>query len=54
MQFAIGQPMPRTEDPRLVTGRGRFTDDVALPGQLYGHVLRSPHAHADVTGIDAD
>ena len=54
MQFAIGQPMPRTEDPRLVTGRGRFTDDVVLPGQLYGHVLRSPYAHADVAGIDAD
>ena len=54
MQFAVGQPMPRTEDPRLVRGQGRFTDDVNLPGQLYGHVLRSPHAHAEVRSVDVE
>ena len=35
MSFGIGQPVPRVEDPQLVTGAGRFTDDIDLPGQLY-------------------
>ena len=52
MQFGIGQPVPRTEDPRLLTGRGRYTDDVSVPGQAFGFVLRSPHAHADLGAID--
>ena len=51
-QFALGQSVPRTEDPRLLTGRGRYTDDFTLPRQAYGYVLRSPHAHAKIAGID--
>src|SRR5580704_15151315 len=51
-QFALGQSVPRTEDPRLLTGRGRYTDDFTLPRQAQGYVLRSPHAHAKITSID--
>lgn len=35
MKFGIGQPVPRTEDARLLTGGGRYTDDVSLPGQTH-------------------
>ena len=51
-EFAIGQPVPREEDPRLLTGGGEFLDDVNLGGQAWGHVLRSPHAHAEIRGMD--
>jgi carbon-monoxide dehydrogenase large subunit len=51
-QFALGQSVPRTEDPRLLTGRGRYTDDFVLLRQAQGYVLRSPHAHARIRGID--
>src|SRR5437879_10787955 len=51
-QFGIGQPVRRREDARFLTGAGQFTDDIDLPGQAYGHVLRSPHAHADIASID--
>jgi carbon-monoxide dehydrogenase large subunit len=49
----IGRPMPRLEDARLVTGRGRYTDDVSYPGQAWGAFVRSPHPHARIRGIDA-
>ncbi len=52
MRFAIGQPVPRTEDPRLLTGNGHYTDDVTLPHQAYAVFVRSPHAHADIKSID--
>ena len=52
VKFGIGQPVPRTEDPRFLTGQGRYVDDMNLPGQAYGHVLRSPHAHAMVKLVD--
>ena len=52
MKFGIGQSVPRTEDPRLVTGAGRFTDDVDLPGQLHAAFLRSPHAHGVIRRLD--
>src|SRR4051812_26832262 len=52
MPQTIGQPLRRKEDVRLLTGRGRYSDDVSLPGQAYAHVLRSPHAHARIRGID--
>ncbi|MBV9151046.1 MAG: xanthine dehydrogenase family protein molybdopterin-binding subunit, partial [Alphaproteobacteria bacterium] len=42
----IGQPVRRREDLRLLTGKGRYSDDVALPGQAYAVMVRSPHAHA--------
>jgi len=48
----IGAPLPRLEDPRLLTGAGRFADDVNLPGQTWGYVLRSPVAHAVIKRID--
>jgi aerobic carbon-monoxide dehydrogenase large subunit len=52
-KFGFGQAVPRTEDARLLTGRGRYTDDITLPGQLHAAVLRSPHAHADILSVDA-
>jgi carbon-monoxide dehydrogenase large subunit len=48
----IGKPLPRKEDERLVTGRGRFTDDFSLDGQAYAAIVRSPHPHARILGID--
>ena len=53
MKFGIGQPVPRTEDARLLTGGGRYTDDVSLPGQSYAVFVRSPYAHAAIRGIDS-
>ncbi|MBX6366644.1 MAG: xanthine dehydrogenase family protein molybdopterin-binding subunit [Rhodospirillales bacterium] len=50
-RFGIGQPVPRTEDPVLVQGRGRYTDDLALPGQAYAAIVRSPVAHGVLRGI---
>ena len=51
-EFAIGQGVPRFEDPRLVQGRGRYIDDVVYPGMAFGVVLRSPHGHAKIKSID--
>ena len=51
-RFGIGQPVRRTEDPRFLTGRGRYTDDVSPAGVTHAAVLRSPHAHARIRGID--
>ena len=51
-KFGIGQPVRRVEDQRLITGQGRYTDDINLPGQAYGYVLRSPTAHARITRLD--
>ena len=53
-EFAIGQPVSRLEDPRLLKGLGRYVDDLDLPGQAYAYILRSPHAHARIRAIDAD
>ena len=52
-KFGIGDSVRRVEDPRLLTGGGRYTDDTKLSqpaARMY--VLRSPHAHADITRID--
>ena len=49
MKFGVGQPASRLEDARLVTGRGRYTDDLSPEGCLHAAVLRSPHAHARFT-----
>ena len=51
-EFAIGQHVTRFEDPRLIQGGGRYTDDIQLPGMVHGIVLRSPHAHAKIKSID--
>ncbi len=48
----IGRSIRRVEDQRFLTGRGRYVDDIASPDCLWGHVLRSPHAHATIEGID--
>jgi len=51
-KFGLAQPIRRVEDPRLLLGHGRYTDDIRLPGMLYGVVLRSPHAAATINSID--
>ena len=51
-KFGIGQPVPRVEDPRFITGRGRYVDDIELPHQCYGVVVMSPHAHARIKRVD--
>jgi carbon-monoxide dehydrogenase large subunit len=50
---AIGQPLRRKEDLRLVTGAGRFSDDFRLDGQAYAAMVRSPYPHARILRIDA-
>jgi len=54
MQSGIGTTVRRKEDLRLVTGRGRYSDDFNFPGEAYGAAVRSPHAHARIRGIEAD
>ncbi len=53
-KFGQSQPFKRVEDQRLLVGRGRYTDDINLPGQLHAVVLRSPHANAGITRIDVE
>jgi len=53
-KFGIGQSVTRFEDVRLLKGEGRYLNDVNLPGQAHAVVLRSPHAHARIRGIDVD
>jgi carbon-monoxide dehydrogenase large subunit len=53
-KFAVGQPVSRKEDPILLRGEGRYTDDVNLPKQLYGVMVRSRIAHGKLRSIDAD
>ncbi len=53
MKFAVGQPVRRNEDPRLVQGRGAYTDDINLAGQVYLAMVRSPQAHGKILSVDA-
>jgi aerobic carbon-monoxide dehydrogenase large subunit len=53
-KFAIGQSVPRSEDPMLLRGHGRYTDDVSLPGQAYAVMVRSRHGHGVIRGINTD
>src|SRR5207247_8716310 len=48
----VGQPLRRREDFKFVTGKGRYTDDLKVPGMLHMAVLRSPHAHAIIKQVD--
>ncbi len=48
----VGTPVRRREDYRFLTGQGTYTDDIDRPHQLHAYILRSPHAHARLTGID--
>ena len=52
MKFGVGQPVPRKEDPTLLRGQGRYTDDISLPGQAYAVMVRSRIAHGVLKGID--
>jgi carbon-monoxide dehydrogenase large subunit len=52
-KFAIGQSVRRLEDPRLIQGLGRYSDDVVLPREAHAVLVRSPHAHARLRAIDA-
>jgi carbon-monoxide dehydrogenase large subunit/6-hydroxypseudooxynicotine dehydrogenase subunit gamma len=49
---AIGARLPRQEDPRLLRGRGRFGDDISVPGQLWARIVRAPSAHGRVRELD--
>jgi aerobic carbon-monoxide dehydrogenase large subunit len=51
-KFGVAQSVRRVEDPRLLLGHGRYTDDIKLPGMLHGYVLRSPHAAARIQRVD--
>jgi 2-furoyl-CoA dehydrogenase large subunit len=54
MSGELGKSMLRKEDPALLSGRGRYADDLPVPADtLHAHVIRSPHAHAEISGIDA-
>ncbi len=52
MKFGVGQPVPRNEDPTLLTGAGSYTDDRNAEGQAYGVFVRSAYAHGTLTGLD--
>ncbi|MFL5050252.1 MAG: xanthine dehydrogenase family protein molybdopterin-binding subunit, partial [Xanthobacteraceae bacterium] len=49
---SIGQPVPRKEDERLITGKGRFSDDFHVDGQAYAVMVRSPHPHARIVSVN--
>src|SRR6201993_39813 len=51
-RFAIGQPVPRAEDPVLLRGEGHYADDFSRPGQAYAVMVRSPYAHGVIRGIN--
>src|SRR5262245_56984422 len=52
MASPLGRSILRKEDRRLVTGRGRYLDDLRLPDMLHAAIVRSPHAHARILGVD--
>src|SRR5438445_10432775 len=52
-QRIFGASIKRREDPRFITGKGNYTDDIKLPNMTYASFVRSPHAHARIKGIDA-
>src|SRR5438034_4040084 len=54
VQDVLGAPVKRVEDPRFITGRGRYLDDIKLPGMAYLAILRSPYAHANIRSVNVD
>ena len=52
LKTGFGASVPRKEDRRFITGQGRYTDDLKLPGQAYAYFVRSPYAHARILEID--
>src|SRR5215469_5942362 len=53
-KYAVGQSVPRKEDPMLLRGLGHYTDDVSLPGQAYAVMVRSRNAHGNIRSIDSE
>jgi carbon-monoxide dehydrogenase large subunit len=53
-QTYVGQPVPRKEDARLLTGKGRYTENLSVPGTVFMAVVRCPHAHARITSLNLD
>ena len=53
-KFAVGQSVPRKEDPMLLRGQGHYTDDISLPGQAYAVMVRSQNAHGVIRSIDTE
>ena len=53
MASVRGQSVKRVEDKRFITGEGRYVDDIVLPKMTYAAIVRSPHAHAEIKGIDS-
>src|SRR4026209_1684222 len=53
-RYGVGQPVPRTEDPVLLRGEGRYTDDLNEPGQAYAWMVRSAHAHGLLKKVDVE
>src|SRR3990167_2091908 len=53
-KFAVGQPVSRNEDPILVQGQGRYSDDVNVPGQVYAAMVTSSVAHGIIKAIDTE
>src|SRR2546428_13936577 len=50
----LGAPITRREDQRFITGKGRYLDDIKLPGMAYLAILRSPYAHANIRSVNVD
>ena len=48
----IGKSIKRVEDVRFITGKGKYTDDIVLPNMTYGHIVRSPYAHAKIVSVN--
>ena len=48
----LGAPIKRVEDPRFITGKGRYLDDISMPGITYMAIVRSPYAHANIKSVD--
>ena len=48
----VGRAMRRKEDPRLITGKASYTEDIVVPGMVHAVLVRSPEAHARITSID--
>jgi len=53
VQDVLGAPVKRVEDPRFITGKGRYLDDIKLTGMVHMAILRSPYAHANIRSVDA-
>ncbi len=53
-KFGVGQPVSRKEDPKLLRGQGRYSDDMSMPGQLSAVMVRSRYAHGRVVAVDTE